>query len=115
MATKPSDPPVDPPPPAKATTLPAKPSPIGGKDKDDDGYAGTGKTAADLVKEFGTKPDGSPATEAPPETPNCPPVSLSDGPFDTTAIPPGCSEPLSAECAAYYNSQIDANKATQKG
>lgn len=74
-------------------------------------YAGTGKSAAELVAEYGTNPDGSPRTEAPPDTPSCPPVSLSDGPFDTTSIPPGCSEPLSAECAAFYNAKIDAQKA----
>ena len=74
------------------------------------GYAGTGLTADELVAKYGTNPDGSPRTEPKPDTPTCPPVSLSDGPFDTTAIPPGCSAPLSAECAAYYNDLIAKNK-----
>jgi hypothetical protein len=70
-----------------------------------EGYAGTDYTADQLVEMNGTNPDGSPRTDPVPDTPTCPSVSLGDGPFDTTAIPPGCNEPLSAECAAYYNDQ----------
>lgn len=82
-----------------------------GQPQINDGYAGTGKTAAELVALYGTNPDGSPRTEAAPTGPSCPPVSLSDGPFDTETIPPGCSAPLTAECAAYYNDQIAAAQA----
>ena len=67
------------------------------------GYAGTGKTADELVALYGTNPDGSPRTEPAPTGPSCPPVSPDGYPFDTTAIPAGLSAPLTAECAAYYN------------
>jgi hypothetical protein len=123
MATKPSDNPIDNPTPPKPTVLPADPPPkvtkvpsIGSPGPDDRGdYRGTGLTADELVAKFGTNPDGSPRTEPVPDTPNCPVVSLSDGPFDTTTIPPGCSDPLTAECADYYNAQIAANTKAQKG
>jgi hypothetical protein len=73
MATKPSDNPLDPP---VASTLPADPPKVPPKVPpkapeigDNGGYAGTGKTAEELVKEFGTNPDGSPATEPKPDIP----------------------------------------------
>jgi hypothetical protein len=66
-------------------------------------YGGTKYTAQELVDMNGTNPDGSPRTEAAPDGPVCPPVGASDGPFDTTTIPMGCSTPLTAECADHYN------------
>ena len=74
------------------------------------GYADTGYTAEELVAAYGTNPDGSPRTEAVPDTPSCPTVSPDGYPFDTTAIPAGCGEPLSAECAAYYNARYAPTK-----
>lgn len=88
---------VDPP---KASTLPA---PKIGAPEDKGGYAGTGLTADELVEKFGTNPDGSPRTEPAPDGPTCPPVSPDGYPFDEKAIPAGLSQPLSAECVAYYN------------
>jgi hypothetical protein len=113
MATKetPTTLPADPPKPAILPKDPPRPGLVG----DGEGYAGTKLSAAELVKKYGTNPDGSPATEPKPETPSCPPVSLSDGPFDTTAIPPGCSAPLSQECADFYNAQIKASESNAKG
>jgi len=89
------------------TGQPAPPSAVVGtggttENKDHD-YAGTGMSAAELVALYGTNPDGSPRIEPVPDGPVCPAVSPSDYPFDTTTIPSGCSEPLSDECAAYYN------------
>lgn len=89
---KPSEPTLKIPP-----RLPAK------VEEDKGGYANTGMTADELVEKYGTNPDGSPRTEPQSEAPSCPVVSPSEYPFNTTAIPTGCSAPLSAECVAYYN------------
>ena len=66
-------------------------------------YAGTDKTAQEWVDLYGTNPDGSPAMQAAPDTPACPPLAASEGPFNTTEHFPGCDEPLTAEQAAYLN------------
>jgi hypothetical protein len=108
---KPRDPIIDPKPtqlpadapPRMPARAPAQPKIGADTLEDKGGYKGTGLSAAELVEKFGTNPDGSPATELAPDTPNCPVVSPNDYPFDTTVIPSGCAAPLSQECADYYN------------
>ena len=69
------------------------------------GYKGTNKTAQELADEFGYAPDGTPRTEAAPDTPSCPPVSPDGYPFNTTTIPAGLGAPLSQECVDFYNAR----------
>lgn len=59
---------------------------------------------------YGYHPSGTPRTEPAPEEgsyPKCPSgVVISEGPFDTTTIPSGLSEPLTQECADFYNEKF---------
>jgi hypothetical protein len=85
------------PPPTGATLLPGVgPGPL---------YKGTDKTAQELVDLYGYGPDGTPRTEAAPDTPSCPVVSPDGYPFDTTTIPAGLGAPLSPECVDFYNTR----------
>ena len=85
-------------PPPEATQMPA-PLVVELGDK----YKGTNKTADELAAAFGLEPDGTPRVAPAPDGPKCPTVSPDGYPFDTTAIPAGCGEPLTQECADYYN------------
>ena len=95
--------------PPEATQLPTHTTPL--PKRDGGGYAETGYTAAELIEAYGAAPDGTPRTEPVPDTPACPPVSPDGYPFDTTTIPQGCNEPLSAECAAFYNERYKPTNA----
>jgi hypothetical protein len=78
------------------------------------GYKGTNKTAQELADLYGLNPDGSPRTEPAPDGPACPPLAPGDGPFNTTVIYPGCSVPLSQECADWANAKYGFEVVTRK-
>lgn len=76
----------------------------------DDGLPQRDDDGAEVVVDapYGYRPSGQPKTEEDflaGLNPTCPAVSLQDGPFDTTTIYAGTNEPLSAECADFYNAK----------
>jgi|KBSMisStandDraft_5_1062788.scaffolds.fasta_scaffold00198_40 hypothetical protein len=70
------------------------------------GYKGTNKSAEELEEMYGLNPDKTPRTEPAPDGPECPPVSMEEGPFDTETIYAGCNAPLTQECVDWYNKKF---------